>query len=94
MSRDCAIRDEQLVAFAAGEEFDLDEHVATCDECQDFLEELWTGGLDTDLAEPVVNTIRIELFLIDVAKMFGDIVGGMGKAAQVYLLGVEDEEGE
>ncbi len=85
MSRVCATRDEQLLAFATGDEFDLDEHVAGCEECQDFLAELWWGELDVDLAQPVVKTIRFELFLIEVAKMFGDIAAGMGKATQVYL---------
>ena len=90
MNRDCAVQDEQLLAFATGDEFDLDEHVAGCEECQDFLEELWTGGLETDLTEPVVKTIRLELFLIEVAKLFGDIAVDMGRAARVYLFDADD----
>ncbi len=91
MSRSCAIRDEQLRAFAAGtDERVIDEHVATCDECQEFLALLWDGGLDTDLAEPVVEAIRLELFLIDVAKLFAGVLGDVGRAAKVYLGGADE----
>ena len=72
MNRACAIPDEQLVAFAGGNEFDLDEHVATCDQCQDFLAELWDGGLDHDLVEPVVGVVmraRFELGKFAVAAV-------------------------
>ncbi len=91
MTRSCAIRDEQLRAFAGGgDERAVDEHVASCDECQEFLALLWDGELDTDLAEPVVEAIRLELFLIDVAKMFAGIVGDAGKAVKVYLGGADE----
>ncbi len=90
MSRLCAIRDEQLLAFAEGESFDLDEHVATCDECQEFLAALWDGGLDHDLSEPVVKAIRFELFMLDVARLLGDVIGDMGRAAKVYLGGADE----
>ncbi len=91
MSRTCAIGDDQLRAFAAGtDERVIDEHVATCDECQEFLALVWDGSLDTDLAEPVVEAIRLELFLIDVAKLFAGMIGDMGRAAKVFLGGVDD----
>ncbi len=91
MSRACAIQDDQLRAFAAGvDESVIDEHVATCDECQEFLARLWDGALDTDLAEPVVKAIRLELFLLDVAKLFADVLGDMGRAGKVYLGGAEE----
>ncbi len=90
MNRACMIRDEQLVAFAGGEEFDLDAHVATCEECQDFLSELWAGELDHDISEPVVEAIRLELFLIDIAKLMGDVAELYGKAGKVYLLGADE----
>ena len=94
MSRDCAVRHDQLVAFAGGVDFDLDEHVATCDQCQDFLAELWDGGLDHDLVEPIVAAIRLELFLMDAAKLGGGIVADMLQALITYLdpgLGKDDE---
>ncbi len=91
MTRSCTIRDEQLRAFATGaDERLIDEHVATCDECQEFLALLWDGGLDADLAEPVVEAIRLELFLIDVAKLFAGILGDAGKAVKVYLGGADE----
>ncbi len=90
MSRACAIHDEQLLAFAEGEAFDLDEHVAGCDDCQEFLATLWDGGLDHDLSEPVVQAIRFELFMIDVARLMADVMGDMGRAAKVYFGGAEE----
>ena len=91
--------DLQLLAFAGVEaEVDeaaidrtIDEHVATCDECQAFLAEVWSGGLDKDLAEPVVRYLRFEQFLMEVAKLAMDVAGGMGKAAGVYLGGAEEQ---
>lgn len=85
MNRECAVRDEQLMAFAGGVTFDLDEHVATCDQCQDFLSELWDGGLDHDLVEPVVEMIRLETFLMDAARLGGGIVADMMQALITYL---------
>lgn len=85
MIRDCAVRDEQLVAFAAGVDFDLDAHVVTCEQCQDFLAELWDGGLDHDLVEPVVAAIRLELFLLDAARLGSGIVADMLQALMRYL---------
>lgn len=85
MNRECAVRDDQLIAFAGGHEFDLDEHVAGCDQCQDFLAELWDGGLDHDLVEPVVQAIRLELFLMDAARLGGGIVADMLQAFVTYL---------
>ena len=85
MSRACLIRDDQLVAFAAGYEFDLDEHVADCDECQAFLAELWDGELENDLVQPVVQYLRMELFLIDVARTGTGLAARMAKAMLRYL---------
>ncbi len=94
MNRSCAIADEQLQAFAAGtDERVIDEHVATCDECQEFLALLWDGGLDHDLAEPVVEAIRLELFLLDVAKLFMGVAGDAARAAKVYLGGMDESAG-
>ena len=90
MNRACLTRDEQLVAFATGEEFNLDDHVSTCEECQDFLAEIWAGELDVDISEPVVKAIRIELWLIEIAKLAGGMAEDMGKAGRVYLMGADD----
>ena len=85
MTRDCLVRDDQLVAFAAGYEFDLDEHVAGCDECQAFLAELWDGELENDLVQPVVQYLRMELFLIDVARTGTGLAARMAQAMLRYL---------
>mgnify|MGYP000216976189 CR=1 FL=1 len=69
-------------------------HVETCDQCQDFLAELWDGGLDHDLVEPVVTMIRLELFLMEAAKLGGGMVADMLKAFVTYLdpgLGKDDQ---
>ena len=85
MSRACLVLDDQLVAFATGTEFDLDEHVSDCDECQAFLAELWDGELTNDLVAPVVEYLRLELFLIDLAKTGTGLAARMAKAALTYL---------
>jgi len=95
MSRACLVRDDQLVAFAAGYEFDLDEHVATCDECQAFLAELWDGELQNDLVQPVVQYLRLELYLIDVMRTGGGLAATMARALLRYAdpaLSVKEEE--
>lgn len=92
MKRSCNVMDRQLVEFAQGRAVDIDEHVATCEECQDFLAELWSGGLDHDLAEPVIKAIRLELWVMEIAKAAFDIAGRMGKAAQTYLGGAEESD--
>lgn len=85
MNRSCLIQDDQLRAFAAGVDFDLDEHVETCDECQAFLAELWDGDLEHDLVEPVVQYLRLELYLIDVVSEASGLAARMARAALRYL---------
>lgn len=87
MTRSCAITDDRLIAFADGLDLDIDfdEHVAGCDECQSFLADLWDGELEHDLSEPIVNAIRLELFLMDAAKFGGGIVANMLQAFMRYL---------
>ncbi len=94
MNRSCEIVDRQLVAFAQGAPGDIDEHVATCEECQDFLAELWSGGLEHDLSEPVIKAIRLELWIMEIAKAAFDIAGRMGKAAQTYIGGADEGDGQ
>ncbi len=87
MSRDCGITDEQLAGFARGEQHELERHVAGCTECQAFLAEFWQGALTTDLAKPVVQAIRIELFLLDAAKLGMGILARMARALVAYGTG-------
>ena len=87
MIRSCEVHDDRLIAFAGGVDFeiDFDEHVADCDECQAFLAELWEGGLDHDLVEPIVAIIRLELFLIEAAKLGSGVVADMFQALARYI---------
>lgn len=78
--RDCGVSDDRLFEFVDGIETTLDEHVATCDECQAFLAELWIGEAPHDLAEPVLRQIRFEEFLIAAAKLGLDVASAMGQA--------------
>ena len=43
--RSCQTTDDLLFAFVDGLDESLDDHVASCDECQAFLAELWQGEL-------------------------------------------------
>lgn len=82
--RDCKTTDDLLFAFVDGLNDGLDEHVATCDECQSFLAELWQGELTEDLAEPVMARIRLAEFVADVAKLGFDIAAAMGRGIMTY----------
>jgi hypothetical protein len=91
--RHCGISDEQLFAFVDGREDELVDHVAECAECQDFLAEVWEGELRTNIVGPVVRQIRLELFLIDMAKTAGAVAGRMGRAVAAYTFGIEPGPG-
>lgn len=79
--RSCAITDERLFDFADGIQDDaLEQHVATCDECQEFLAELWVGEAPHDLRDPVMRIVRFDEFLVAAAKLGVDVAGAMGKA--------------
>ena len=79
--RACGISDERLFDFADGlQDQDLEQHVATCDECQEFLAELWIGEAPRDLAAPVMRIVRFDEFLIAAAKLGVDVAGAMGRA--------------
>jgi len=92
MSRACLVADDRLVAFAAGDGFDLDEHVAGCDECQSFLADLWDGELHNDLVAPVLQLLRVELFLIDLARTGAGVAARMAAALVRYLDPAPGEE--
>lgn len=88
--RDCRTPDDRLFAFVDGVEPDLEGHVASCDECQEFLAELWIGELKTDLATPVLKQIRFDEFLREVGQLAIDVAGALGRAAIRYGPGSDD----
>lgn len=87
--RSCNTTDDLLFAFVDGVDVSLDDHVAGCDECQAFLAELWQGELTHDLAEPVMERIRVGEFLSDVAQLGFDVAAAMGRAIITYGPGAE-----
>ena len=84
--RACHTTDERLFDFVDGIE-DLDAHVATCDECQAFLAELWQGELGRDLSEPVKQKIRFDQFLSEIVGLGVNIVTALGRATAEYTFG-------
>ncbi len=82
--RICETSDELLFAFVDGLDSTLDEHVAGCDECQEFLAELWQGELTQDLSKPIMERIRLAEFVADVAKFGADVVAAMGRGILTY----------
>ncbi|MDJ0664064.1 MAG: hypothetical protein QNJ75_05855 [Acidimicrobiia bacterium] len=87
--RDCHTTDERLFAFVDGIEPDLETHVADCDECQEFLAELWIGELQTDLTKPVLRQIRFDEFLREIGQLAADVIGALGKALVEYGPGAD-----
>lgn len=92
--RACGISDDLLFAFVDGVQPDLEEHVAGCDECQEFLAELWIGELKTDLTTPVLRQIRFDEFLREVGRLAADVIGAMGRAMVTYGPGADMEHEE
>ncbi len=87
--RDCRTSDDRLFAFVDGIEPDLEGHVVTCDDCQEFLAEVWIGELQTDLATPVLKQIRFDEFLREIGQLTMDVAGAMGRAVLEYGPGTE-----
>jgi hypothetical protein len=91
--RTCHTTDDRLFAFVDGVELadveDLDAHVATCDECQAFLAEVWEGELGHDLREPVMRRIRFDQFLSEMVGLGVNIVSAMGRATAEYTFGTD-----
>ena len=87
--RACHTTDERLFAFVDGIEPDMETHVAECDECQEFLAELWIGELRTDLTTPVLRQIRFDEFLREVGQLTADVIGALGKALVEYGPGAD-----
>jgi len=96
--RTCHTTDDRLFAFVDGVDLaefqDLDAHVATCEECQAFLAEVWEGELSHDLREPVIRRIRFDQFLSEIVGFGVNIVSAMGRAAAEYAFGVDDTHRE
>ena len=90
--RDCRTPDDRLFAFVDGIEPDLEAHVATCDECQEFLAELWIGELQTDLRTPVLRQIRFDEFLRELGSLTADVFSAMGRALMEYGPGADLNE--
>lgn len=89
--RACGTSDDLLFAFVDGDQTGIEEHVAGCDECQEFLAELWVGELKTDLTVPVLRQIRFDEFLREVGRLAMDVIGAMGKAMVAYGPGADVE---
>ena len=88
--RECRTPDDRLFDFVDGIEPGLESHVATCDDCQEFLAELWIGELQTDLTQPVLRQIRFDEFLRQLGQLAMDVVTAMGKALVDYGPGADD----
>lgn len=89
--RDCQTTDDRLFAFVDGIEPDLEAHVATCDECQEFLAELWIGELQADLTTPVLRQIRFDEFLRELGHLTADVIGALGRALVEYGPGTDGD---
>ena len=87
----CGISGADLRSFAAGDTA-LDDHVPECDECQVFLADLWSGGLERDLSEPVVRLLLLEEFLHETGRLGFDMASRYGKAMARYLFRSEEDE--
>ena len=82
--RDCRTTDNRLFDFVDGLDPDLEGHVASCDECQEFLAELWIGEL------PVLRQIRFDEFLRQLGQLTMDVATAMGKAMIAYGPGIDE----
>ena len=83
----CEVTEIQRLEFAEGEDHTLEDHVMTCDYCQDFLAGLWAGQLQTDLTGPVMKVVGLEEFIIAVLKEGTGILARLGQALKVYGMG-------
>lgn len=91
MSTTCGITDVQRFDFAEGTDDSIDEHVMTCDECQEFLAALWEGQLSRDLTGEVMTIVGLEEFVIAVLREGGGILSRIAEALRVYGMGREDD---
>lgn len=83
----CNITDDGRIDFALGTSTELDDHIETCSECQDYLAQLWSEDLDVDLSGPVLEALRLQQFLESVIGLAADIAEDLGRAALRYGAG-------
>lgn len=83
----CTVNDDTRIDFALGEAADLDEHIETCDECQDFLESIWSGELEKDLSVPVLNALKMQQFFESLLGLGADLAEDFGRATLRYGAG-------
>lgn len=85
--RSCGITDAQLLAFADGGISDIEDHVFSCDECQEDLALLWEDALDINVAEPVVQAVRLDWLLSGVVSTGMGVASRIASAMVHYLTG-------
>ncbi len=83
----CSVSDDGRIDFALGASTELDEHIETCAECQDYLAQLWSDDLDVDLSVPILQALRLQQFLESVIGLAADIAEDLGRAALRYGAG-------
>ena len=88
----CGTDSVDLDGFAFGDGPILEQHVAECAVCQERLAEIWVEQPPSDLAEPVLRTLRFEEFLVEATTLAGGVVGAFAAAVMAYAgLTVEEE---
>ncbi len=87
MRRSCGITDEQLLAFARGENADLEDHVFSCHECQADLAAFWEDELEVDVAAPVVAAVRLDWLITGVLSTGVGVASRIASAAMHYMTG-------
>ncbi|MDX1691237.1 MAG: hypothetical protein R3290_09475 [Acidimicrobiia bacterium] len=88
----CGVRQGELRRFAEGGAVELEAHVAGCEHCQAFLEDVWGEGLDRDLAPGVLRTIDVDEFVRGAVGLAAGIGAAMIQAIATYTGMMDDEE--
>jgi len=86
-ARHCGVSDEQLLAFADGTISELEDHVFSCDHCQADLALLWEDALDINVAEPVVQAVRLDWLISGVLSAGAGVFARIASGAMHYLAG-------
>lgn len=87
----CTVNDDSRIDFALGEAADLDQHIETCDDCQEFLAAIWAGELEKDLSAPVLNALKLQQFFESLIGLGADLAEDYGRAALRYSAGTDSE---
>lgn len=85
--RSCGVNDEQLRAFAEGRISDIEDHVFSCDDCQRDLALMWEREIEIDIADPVVQAIRMDWLVSGIASTGFGVAGRLARALIHYLSG-------